>query len=85
MLGAGDLADLESLARQYQNGSQPIYLVISSGMKVYCHVFGALPDRSLDSLDTALASSLDWRLFYRNDDAVVYELVAREPSQAISG
>jgi hypothetical protein len=50
------------------------YLAITTGMKVYAHVFKLLPDGSLDSLDQALAASNQWTLFYRNQDAVIYEL-----------
>jgi hypothetical protein len=44
-------------------------------MKIYSHVFKLLPDGSLDSLDNALAASPQWRVFFRNQDAVIYEFV----------
>ena len=44
-------------------------------MKVDSHVFKLLPDGSLDSLSRALAASPDWRVFYRNRDVVIYQLL----------
>jgi len=49
-------------------------------MKVYAHLYDLLPDGSLDNLDHALAASKRWKLFYRNADAVIYELVATAPT-----
>jgi hypothetical protein len=79
LLGEDDLPAIEATARYYENSGKPVYLVISSGMKAYCHLFTLLPDGSLDSLDRALATSERWRVFYRNDDAVVYELLDQPP------
>jgi hypothetical protein len=41
-----------------------------------CARIRVVPDGSLDNLDHALASSKRWKLFYRNSDTVIYELVA---------
>jgi hypothetical protein len=73
MLGAADLPGIESVLRSYAPHG---YFAITTGMKVYAHVYDWLPDGSLDNLDLALASSKRWKLFYRNGDAVIYELVA---------
>jgi hypothetical protein len=73
MLGAGDLDAIESVLRSYAPHG---YFAITTGMKVYAHVYELLPDGSLDNLDHALASSKRWKLFYRNSDTVIYELVA---------
>jgi hypothetical protein len=69
------LPSVEDLVRKTEGPSGSGYLVITTGMKLYCHVYSVLPDGSLDSLDQALARSSGWRLFYRNHDAVIYELV----------
>jgi hypothetical protein len=68
---AGALPEIAVIVRSF---SPHGYLAITTGMKVYAHVFKLLPDGSLDSLDQALAASNQWTLFFRNQDAVIYEL-----------
>jgi uncharacterized RDD family membrane protein YckC len=68
---AGALPEIAVIVRSF---SPHGYVAITTGMKVYAHVFKLLPDGSLDSLDRALASSNQWTLFFRNQDAVIYEL-----------
>jgi hypothetical protein len=80
MLTSTDLPDVEALVRQVEAPGGNGYLAISTGMKVYCHVYSVLPDGSLDSLSNALAHSPRWRVFYQNNDAVIYQLVAPPPS-----
>ncbi len=46
------------------------YVAITTGMKIYSHVFELLLDGSLSGLDNALAASDHWRVFFRNQDAV---------------
>ena len=75
MLTAQDLPALEYTIARYEGRARAGYIVISSGMKVDSQVFGVLPAGSLNSLDAALAASPRWRTFYRNQDAVIYELV----------
>jgi len=75
MLTSADLPKIEALVRNVAGSSGTGYLVISAGMKVYCHVYSVLPDGSLASLDQALATSSNWRVFYRNPDAAIYQLV----------
>jgi hypothetical protein len=78
MLGEGDLPDIESVVRTYQRSSGGRgFLAISKSQEVYTRAYGVLPDGSLASLDRALAASPDWRVFYRNEDAAIYELVGR--------
>lgn len=69
--GPSDLPEIAVIVRSF---SPHGYVAITTGMKVYAHVFKLLPDGSLDSLDRALAASNQWTLFFRNQDAVIYEL-----------
>lgn len=77
-LGADDLPAIEAIAKSYAPHG---YLAITSGMKIYAHVFKLLPDGSLDNLDRALSASQHWRVFFRNKDAVIYELVDQPPTR----
>jgi hypothetical protein len=78
MLGDGDLADIESVVRVYQDamGGRG-FVAISESQKAYVRAYRVLPEGSLASLDRALAASSDWRLYFRNGDAAIYELVGR--------
>ena len=76
MLGSNDLPSIEGVLHSYAPHG---YFAITTGMKVYAHDFKLLPDGSLDNLDRALAASPRWKVFYRNQDAVIYELVAPPP------
>jgi len=78
VLGADDLETIENVLRSYAPHG---YFAITTGMKIYAHEYDLLPDGSLDSLDHALAASKRWKLFYRNGDAVIYELVATAPAK----
>ena len=73
VLGADDVPAIEKVVKSYSSHG---YFAITTGMKIYAHVFELLPDGSLDNLDRALAASNRWRVFFRNSDAVIYELVA---------
>lgn len=73
MLGPDDLDAIESVLRSYAPHG---YFAITSGMKIYVHDYALLPDGALDNLDHALAASKRWKLFFRSQDAVIYELVA---------
>jgi len=72
VLGTDDLPAIEGLIKVYAPRG---YFAITTGMKIYCHVFELLPDGSLDHLDQALSASKRWKVFFRNKDAVIYELV----------
>jgi hypothetical protein len=70
VFNAADLPEIEAIVGVYSpNG----YLAITTGMKTYAHLFKLLPDGSLDSLDKTLAASPQWSLFFRNQDAVIYQ------------
>jgi hypothetical protein len=73
MLGPDDLDAIESVLKSYAPHG---YFAITSGMKIYVHDYALLPDGALDNLDHALAASKRWKLFFRNQDSVIYELVA---------
>jgi len=76
-IGADDLPAIEAISSSYAPHG---YFAITTGMKVYAHVFKLLPDGSLDNLDRALSASQHWRVFFRNKDAVIYELVVQPPT-----
>jgi len=76
-IGADDLPAIEAISSSYAPHG---YFAITTGMKVYAHVFKLLPDGSLDNLDGALSASQHWRVFFRNKDAVIYELVVQPPT-----
>jgi hypothetical protein len=75
MLGPADVPAIADMVTAYKPKDGRGYLAISTGMKIYAHVFKLAPDGTLDSLDRALAHSPRWRVFYRNSDAVIYELL----------
>jgi hypothetical protein len=75
-MNSADLPSIESYSRQL--GGTTSYLVLSRSMRVYAHYFGYLYDKdhALDNLQAACAASPNWKLFYRNPDVVIYQLVA---------
>jgi hypothetical protein len=78
MLGNEDLADIETVVRVYQDAmGGGGFVAISESEKAYVRAHGVLPEGSLASLDRALAASPEWRVFFRNGDAAIYELVGR--------
>jgi hypothetical protein len=72
-------ADLPALARLYREHAEQtagdVYLSMSTDQQVYAEVLGLMPPGALAGLDRALASSGEWRLFYRNGDAVIYRFL----------
>jgi len=82
-LGAGDLPTLSRLYQQHFFSSPgKVYLSLSADQDVYAEVLGYMPKGSIAGLDRALADSPQWRVFFRNRDAVIYEFV---PDGAPSG
>jgi len=84
-------ADLAPLSRLYQDdvartpGS--VYLFLSADQDVYAYVLGLMAKHSIAHLDQALAGSPEWRVFYRNPEAVIYQFVglpAAEDSRSSS-
>jgi hypothetical protein len=74
MLGARDVPVIAEVLRDY-GGGRPAFLVVSRNGKAYSDVFDLLPSGSLDRLERALARSRRFRVWYRNDDTTIYELV----------
>jgi hypothetical protein len=82
-LGVGDLPALADLYRGSAVGTPgDVFLVLTADQDVYAHVLGLLPKGSIAGLDRALAASPDWRVFYRNRDAVIYQFVGVAPLAA---
>jgi hypothetical protein len=74
MLGGREVPVIAEILRDY-GGGRPAFLVVSRNGKVYSDVFDLLPRGSLDRLERALARSKRFRVWYRNDDTTVFELV----------
>jgi O-antigen/teichoic acid export membrane protein len=73
-LNDADLPAVEQYTRDL--GGPTAYLVISRSMKVHVRYFGYTGDEALDTLNRSLAASPRWRLWYRNADVTIYQLVA---------
>jgi len=77
VLGATDLPAVAQFVEQRSGvGNASHYLALSTGQQVFAEVQGLLPPGSVAGLDSALAQSPDWQVFYRNADAVIYRMVA---------
>jgi hypothetical protein len=74
-LGPADVPTVTDYAASQGGPAQ--FLVISDGMDEYGHYFGYLADGALANLRTALEASPAWRVFYRNDTTVIFELRPR--------
>jgi hypothetical protein len=74
MLDARDLPVVAKVMRAHSQGG-PAFLVVSKNGKAYSDVFNLLPAGSLDRLELALGRSREFRVWYRNDDATIYQLV----------
>ena len=78
VLSAANLPRVERfVADQSGGGAGSHYLVLSTGQQVFAEVLGLLPPGSLASLDVVIGHSADWKLFYRNPDAVIYRFAPR--------
>jgi hypothetical protein len=62
---------LEQTLTELPDGGK--YLVLSRSQEVYGRAYGTVPPGVLQELDAALGESDQWRQFYRNSDAVLYE------------
>jgi len=83
MLGAREVPVIADVMRSY-NKDGSAFLVVSRNGKIYSDVFDLLPSGSLDQLEAALSRSKRFRVWYRNDDATIYQLVrpqAARPSR----
>ena len=71
LLNAQYLPAIESYTESIPG--RPTYLVVSDGMRRYAEYFGALPDRSLDTLEKTLQSDPQWTVWYDNGEVTIYE------------
>jgi hypothetical protein len=71
-LGPNDVASVVSVIKQY---SRTGYLVFSRTQTEFSQVFGLTPPGALERLQRAVAVSPEFRLWYGNADAQIYEYV----------
>lgn len=71
-LGPSDLVDVIAAIDAY---SPRGYLVFSTTGTVYARIFRLTPPGALQSLERAVAHSRRFRLYYRNADARIYEVI----------
>jgi hypothetical protein len=77
-LGAADLPRIEKTLRGY--GASHTFLTLTGSQKRYARLYGLLPAGSLQSLESALRTSPDFRLVYQRGSASIFEYrPAREP------
>ena len=82
MLGAREVPVIAEVMRSY-NQNRSAFLVVSHNGKIYSDVFDLLPRGSLDQLELALSRSTRFRVWYRNDDATIYQLVAPQATRPL--
>ncbi len=80
MLGAREVPVIAEVLRDY-GGGRPAFLVVSRNGKIYSDVFDLLPRGSLDRLELALARSKRFRVWYRNGDTTIYQLLRARSTQ----
>lgn len=73
-LGAAEVPDVIERIREY---SKYGYIVFAKDETAYAQVMNITPAGALAHLEAAVAQSPDFRLWYANQDAQIYELVAR--------
>ena len=72
-LGVDDLPMLADKIRSY--GVPTGYVALSTSQSDAATLYGILPEGSLASLEEAMLDSSDWRVFYRNSDTVIFQLI----------
>jgi hypothetical protein len=80
MLGDRHIPVIAQAMRDYGGGA-PAFLAVSRNGKVTSQVLGLLPPGSLDELERALSRSRRFRVWYRNADTTIFELVQARPTQ----
>jgi hypothetical protein len=80
MLGDRHVPVIAQAMRDYAGG-EPAFLVVSRNGKVTSQVLDLLPRGSLDGLERALSRSRRFRIWYRNADATIFQLVQARPAQ----
>ena len=80
MFGPREVPIVAEVLHDY-GGGRPAFLVVSRNGKTYSDVFDLLPRGSLDRLERALERSSRFRVWYRNADTTIYQLVQSRPAQ----
>jgi hypothetical protein len=83
MLGARHVPVIAEAMRDY-GGGEPAFLAVSRNGKVTSQVLDLLPTGSLDELQRALLQSKRFRVWYRNDDTTIFELVQPRSARDLS-
>ena len=80
MLGDRHVPAVAQAMRDYAGG-EPAFLAVSRNGKVTSQVLDMLPRGSLDQLERALSRSRRFRIWYRNADTTIFQLVQAHPVQ----
>jgi hypothetical protein len=79
VLGDRHVPAIAQAMRDYGDGA-PAFLVVSRNGKVTSQVLDLLPRGSLDELEQALSRSQRFRVWYRNADSTIFQLVQARPA-----
>jgi hypothetical protein len=79
VLGDRHVPVIAQAMRDYGGGA-PAFLVVSRNGKVTSQVLDLLPRGSLDELEQALSRSRRFRVWYRNADSTIFQLVQARPA-----
>jgi hypothetical protein len=80
LLGDRHVPVIAQAMRDYA-GDEPAFLAVSRNGKVTSQVLDMLPRGSLDELKRALSRSRRFRVWYRNADTTIFQLVQARPAQ----
>jgi hypothetical protein len=80
VLGDRHIPVIAQAMRDY-GGGEPAFLVVSRNGKVTSEVLDLLPHGSLDELERALSRSRRFRVWYRNADSTIFQLVEARPAR----
>jgi hypothetical protein len=72
-LDGSTLPEVETYVRSL--GTRTNYLVISDQMKTYTDYFGVMPQGAMNSLDSALRTSVNWQVFYQAPGVTIFRLI----------
>jgi hypothetical protein len=79
LLGDRQVPVIAQAMRDYAGG-EPVFLAVSRNGKVTSQVLDLLPRGSLDELEGALSRSRRFRVWYRNPDTTIFQLVQAHPA-----
>jgi hypothetical protein len=80
LLGDRHVPVIAQAMRDY-GGGEPAFLAVSRNGKVTSQVLDVLPRGSLDELEQALSRSRRFRIWYRNADTTIFQLVQARPAR----